>query len=227
MPGEERKSLSPPAHSPAQMSEDRVASVADTVSEPASVATTSPGMYFQRPAPLPPARSTSTEKLSPPVVSSLYATNYSTTSAPSVWQDASPSSYSAANRTPHAGAQKAGCSSCGSHDGFAGGSCQICGHMDPGMSGRLPSVHAYSYSYSGRAASSYSSYSSTTSYSNSKSAICPECKASDSINHGCCEVCGYSRPAPSRHTVLSPTPCPDASTAHVQNACACRSARVL
>jgi len=220
MPEEAKRSLSPLANSP--MSEDRVASIADTVSEPtvgASVPPTSPGMYFQRPTPLPPARSTSAEKHSPTtVVSSLYATNCSTTSTPSMRQDKSPPSYPALNRTPlapRAGAQKAGCPSCGSHDSFAGGSCQICGHTDPAMSGRLPSVNAYSYSYSGRAASSYSAYSSSTGYSNSHSSNCPECKASDSMNKGCCEVCGYSRPAP-RHPVLSPPPCPDASTAHVE-----------
>jgi hypothetical protein len=212
---EARKSLSPPAYSP--MSDDRVASEADTVSETrthslgASAPPESPSMYFQSKAPLPPARGQSTDRekpstpplkwTSPPVVPSLYATNNWTTSTLSVWQD---TSYSASNWTPPAtdtNSKEAACASCGSRDSFAKGGCQICGHVNPAMSGRTPSANAYSYSYAGRTCSTYSTNSSA-SYS-AKLSNCPECKACDSMNQGCCEMCGYSRPALSRLPVLA------------------------
>lgn len=215
VPEEARKSLSPPAYSP--LSDDRVASEADTVSETrtyslgASVPPESPSMYFQSKAPLPPARGDSTDRekpctpplkwSSPSVVPSLSATNNRTTSTPSVWQD---TSYSASNWTPPAtdtSSKEAACTSCGSRDSFAHGGCQICGHFNSAISGRTPSANAYSYSYAGRTCSTYSTNSSA-SYS-AKSSNCPECKACDSMNQGCCEMCGYSRPTLSRLPVLA------------------------
>jgi len=214
VPKEARKSLSPPAYSP--VSNDRVASEADTVSETrtnsvgASAPPESPSMYFQIQTPLPPARgqskdrenpSTTPLRTSPSVVPSLYATNNWTTSTPSVWQD---TSHSASNRTLPAtdtSSKQAACASCGSRDSFALGGCQICGHVNPAISGRTPSANAYSYSYAGRTGSTYSTNSSA-SYS-AKLSNCPECKACDSMNQGCCEMCGYSRPTLSRPPVLA------------------------
>ena len=131
-------------------------------------------------------------------IQSLYSTDYTTTNVPRRQPSHEFSSMHSplARDTP---GQLSDCPGCGSQDSFARGHCQICGHVKETRpyTARTHSAHTYSYSsrgsYSGRASSSYSSAGYSTKYSqSSRKSTCPECSACDSINQGCCEVCGHT-----------------------------------
>lgn len=198
------------SHSPSlQISPERTASEAETVSPGGSrrvsptgpsVPIQSPEKYFQQALmPKPPSRTRSSSDHSPPgVVSSLYTTHYTTKSTPSYPQSTSPPS------RPPGGSASTECQECKSKDSFVGGNCQICGHESllQNLTARgAPSLHSYSYSYSGRARSSYSSFRSSTGGQN-----CPECNSCDSMHLGACQVCGFSFDATKAEVRTGPAP---------------------
>lgn len=187
---------------PSQISPERTASEAETISTGGSrrvsptgpsIPLQSPEKYFQQTLmPKAPSRTRSSfDPVSPHVASSQYATSYTTASTPKNPQSGSPQTTNPGPPTKQT-ARAAGveCEECKSKDSFVGGSCQICGHeslLHSLTARRAPSLHSYSYSYSGRSQSSYSSFRSSIGGEN-----CPDCKSHNSIHLGSCQVCGFS-----------------------------------
>jgi len=187
--------------------------------------TTSPGLYFEHRTPTPPSQHVELSRTQSPseTMSSLSSTLYSTASAPYRENMATISKFnlSPIPSTIDRGASQcfassgpglhhrpsfseistgaSNCDECGSKDSIAGGSCQICGHQRFVKSStwrRTPSGYSYSSSYSNWSRTQVSQ--STRRVGTDRNHNCPSCSASNSLNQGCCEVCGYESTPPQR-----------------------------